>query len=88
MSLVRCPRCYGKKRVLGGYSEDGGHYLPYPCGLCLTTGTVDSVRAEAGKFGRHLHALRLSHGKSLGEYARHLGITTVALSRIEIGLPA
>lgn len=79
VQLLSCLSCNGNKQI---------YYLcenrMIPCVECGQTGKVERDEAWI-QTGTELRHVRLDAGLSLGETARFLGITPVALSRAERG---
>jgi hypothetical protein len=57
-----------------------------PCSTCAGTGEITAERAEAYRQGRELRNRRIAADRSLREEAKRLGVSPVALSRMERGL--
>ena len=81
---MRCPSCGGKGQ-LTGYACPGFKEITLPCSTCRGTGTITADMERAKRRGEAIRAARLKMDLSQREYAKVLGISPQALSRIENG---
>lgn len=83
-ATIVCPACKGAGQ-LSGFACPGFRPVTLTCSLCLGTGSITVDMEKAKRRGETIRAARLRMDMSQREYAQMLGISPMALSRIEHG---